>query len=287
MNPIAIPASWRVAHLAAVAAIVAGSLAIAGGASAAPTDPVPVAGDWPQFHLGADKTGWNGTEQTLSSSNVAALGQRWHVAGADAGSPILVGERVFATFGDQLVAVSREDGMQLWRQALPGWVTIPPSAIAAGGELVVVAAGGEVSAYRQSDGTRTWSAPIGGSSRGPTIAGERVYVGSSDENVHAFDLASGQPLWTAPTNGDVQSLIAVADGRVFAASMDGTLSAFDASTGAVDWSAPVGEVFGGGAAVAHGNVYIAGDVPSRRKRRHPVRVPRDERAPEVDRTARR
>ena len=42
-----------------------------------------------------------------------------------------------------------------------------------------------------------------------------VYVGSNDFKLHAFNAATGQPVWSAATGGQINSSPAVANGIVY------------------------------------------------------------------------
>ena len=101
-----------------------------------------------------------------------------------------------------------------------------------------------------------WSAniPIGGS--GAAVANGIVYVGSTDNNLYAFDARSGAPVWHAETGGPIQSSPAVAGGAVYVGSSDGSIYAFDAETGAKRWSVS-GASYPEQVAVAHDLVYAS------------------------------
>lgn len=81
----------------------------------------------------------------------------------------------------------------------------------------------------------------------PVIADGVVYAGTRDENsethraVHAVDLATGAPLWSFRTDGDVEGTPVVAEGRVYASTVRGTLYALDAGTGEKLWSVTKGD----------------------------------------------
>lgn len=90
-----------------------------------------------------------------------------------------------------------------------------------------------------------WKAKVGIQSwlNGPVVAAGVVYVPSSgtthdrsdaEDGVHALDLATGKPKWTAPFANDANG-IALANGRVLATSDDGNLYALDAETGKLSW----------------------------------------------------
>jgi hypothetical protein len=109
------------------------------------------------------------------------------------------------------------------------------------------------------------------------VAAGRVYVGSSDHSLYAFDAAgsagctagttrSCPPLWTAPTAGAVSSSPAVSGGEVYVGSDDSNLYAFDASgartcSGSPKvcsplWHAPTGGAVRSSPAVANQVVYV-------------------------------
>jgi len=69
----------------------------------------------------------------------------------------------------------------------------------------------------------------------PALDAGRVFVGSSDENVYALDLASGEKLWSYKTAGGIEAAPCVREGRVFVGSADGFLYALDAGTGELKW----------------------------------------------------
>ena len=69
----------------------------------------------------------------------------------------------------------------------------------------------------------------------PVISGGRVFVGSSDKNIYALDLQSGNKLWSYATGDSVEAAPCVLDGRVFVGSGDNWLYALDAGTGELKW----------------------------------------------------
>lgn len=68
----------------------------------------------------------------------------------------------------------------------------------------------------------------------PLIVGDRVYLGTADNQLFALDRATGTPLWDAPFSA--QSAIwgqpTYADGTLYVASLDGFVYAIDPETGA-------------------------------------------------------
>lgn len=252
MHPIALRGR------ASVLAVVALALPFAGPAtaSAGPDRHADSRSAWSEFQHDAAKTGWNREERSLTRSNVGTLSQRWTSADGLSGSPIVVGDRVFATLDDRLTAFSRDTGRQLWQTALDRGVTTPPGALAYGAGRVIVATYAGVEAVTAASGVVAWRNGAIGGSRGATVSGERVYLGSYDHHVYALSLRTGKVIWARPTSDEVHSTVAVS-GRTLYVGADDHLLALRADTGALRWRTPIGNVYGGGPAVRDGMVYIA------------------------------
>jgi outer membrane protein assembly factor BamB len=81
-----------------------------------------------------------------------------------------------------------------------------------------------------------WQAPVGGRLSSIVVAGGRLYVASIDAHtVHAFDAASGKPLWSFTTGGRVDSPPTVHEGSVLFGSADGWVYCLRAEDGALAW----------------------------------------------------
>lgn len=109
-----------------------------------------------------------------------------------------------------------------------------------------------------------WSATTnGGIESSPAVVGGRVFVGSSDGGLYAYDSSTGLELWSATTGGAVSSSPAVSGDAVYVGSDDNTLSAFASSTGSLLWSVSVDTTFAGissAPTVANGIIYVASTV---------------------------
>jgi outer membrane protein assembly factor BamB len=88
--------------------------------------------------------------------------------------------------------------------------------------------------------TEVWAVPVGVGSlySSPIVAAGRVFIGSGDGRMYAFDAATGATLWV----GIQQPLFFVdsaagGEKRVFASAVYQRLVAYDAETGAVVWTA--------------------------------------------------
>ena len=99
--------------------------------------------------------------------------------------------------------------------------------------------------------TVKWTQPVGEGYSSPVVDDQRVFVHSRtdpDEVVSAFELDSGEPIWSATygssfTKNKYAAAMAkgpfstplVANGRLFTLGTSAVLSSFDAATGAVKW----------------------------------------------------
>ncbi|HEY1547106.1 MAG TPA: PQQ-binding-like beta-propeller repeat protein, partial [Kofleriaceae bacterium] len=70
----------------------------------------------------------------------------------------------------------------------------------------------------------------------PTLADNRVYVGSYDGNLYALDAATGAVAWKRDLGARIASSAAVSDGVVYVLGYDAKLHALDAATGAPKWT---------------------------------------------------
>ncbi len=80
-----------------------------------------------------------------------------------------------------------------------------------------------------------WTATVGGRPTPPTLAAGRVYVGSSDHRISAFDATTGAVLWRYTTDGPIRIPPTIYEGLCLAGSHDGWLYALNADTGELVW----------------------------------------------------
>lgn len=90
----------------------------------------------------------------------------------------------------------------------------------------------------------------------PALVGKRLYFGDYAGRVRALDVRSGRLLWTASAGSRVYGTTAVAGGRVFAPSVFSGLSAFSARTGRLRWRIPVSRYLYSSPAAFRGRVYF-------------------------------
>jgi len=127
---------------------------------------------------------------------------------------------------------------------------------------------------RQIERQWTFDVPSGAMPTAPIVAGNTVFFGDRAGILWALD-ARGNPRWKAYTGGAIYVAPALADGRLYAGSADGRVYAFEAATGRRLWSFRVGPadrripVYGklistwpvaGGVVVDDGVVYAAAGI---------------------------
>ncbi len=90
----------------------------------------------------------------------------------------------------------------------------------------------------------------------PAVVNGRVYVGSLDKSLYAFDVSTGKQSWAYPTGGQIWSSPAVVDGVVYVGSDDHNLYALDATTGSLKWLYPTRDAIQSSPVVANNIVYV-------------------------------
>jgi len=121
--------------------------------------------------------------------------------------------------------------------------------------------------------TRAWNLPY--PSQPPTLAWDRladvnvqagrsvygdgkVFIGTGDMDLKAYDAKTGKLLWTTPTSGVFTYGASYGDGKVFYGGLDNNMRAYDANTGKVLWTYNPGTWYGQWASssgYAYGMVY--------------------------------
>lgn len=92
----------------------------------------------------------------------------------------------------------------------------------------------------------------------PTRRGSTVYVGSGNA-LYALNANRGGARWSFTTQGLVESSPTVADDRLYVGSNEGRLFAFNATTGSLRWRFEAGEPVRSSPTVVDGTVYVGTD----------------------------
>lgn len=125
----------------------------------------------------------------------------------------------------------------------------------------------------QSYGGLAWRVQTGGAIRStPVVAGGRLFIGSLDGHVYAFDPRTGRELWRFRAAAAVDGSPAVRGGTVYVTDHASTLYALDAAAGGLRWTVRTGpdlpfpwgfesgDLYASSPTIADGRVYFgAGD----------------------------
>jgi outer membrane protein assembly factor BamB len=106
----------------------------------------------------------------------------------------------------------------------------------ANGKLFGGSSDGKVYAFDSKNGEARWSFEYGPPFNcQPMVSEGRVYVGSEDGNLLVIDETTGRLLWRYRTKGPVRGPVAVANDVVYFGSGDGYLYAANATSGRLLW----------------------------------------------------
>jgi len=160
-------------------------------------------------------------------------------------TPLLYRERLYFGSSDGTVyAIDARDGHSLWKIHADGPVSSSPAA--RGGTIYFVSRPNLLYAVDAATGTTRWRRDLGQDAgphnywdffeSSPTLAGERLFVGSGNGRVYAFESASGKQLWSYDSGARVRSTPAVSGNTVVFGAMNGRVYAVDATTGKEKWT---------------------------------------------------
>ncbi len=149
--------------------------------------------------------------------------------------------------GDTIVAYALEEHSECWRYTAEGWFATRP--VIAAGQVFAWCWDGSLYAFDVGTGQVRWryrGERGQGLTSPPTVAGERLFVGSrvyreingARHRTYALlclRVADGSEVWRFHTPTYVSAPIAVCDDRLFCSTDDGGLSALDINSGAEVW----------------------------------------------------
>lgn len=154
------------------------------------------------------------------------------------GTPAISAGRVFApTVGNEVVAMRLVDGQRLWSRDVGGMVMSSPAMV---DKDLVLAAGFPSQRLVRVSGTTgeiIWQSPPvmeQFSNSSPAVGSGLAVVGSQGGRIYAFNVATGESLWTYAGDGIVNMAAPlIAGGRVYLAGGDKSnrVHAVDAATG--------------------------------------------------------
>ncbi len=159
---------------------------------------------------------------------------------AAAGS-IIVNNRLIVSSGDGSVwAFDPLDGHKLWRDSVGGKCLAPASY--GGGKLFQPTDQAQVVALAEADGKELYRVAMKGPIAGAVAIDDRGYATDIRGNVTAFDTANGQIVWQTSLTGPIWGSPTVAGERIVVGSSSGEVVALDKATGKQLWAYSTVEV---------------------------------------------
>ncbi len=160
-------------------------------------------------------------------------------------TPAVIGDVVTVTTrGAVIYRVDADTGDQVNSHSVGDGVRSSPAVVSRDGRDINVFGSEDGRVYAvefwRDEGVRRvdrrWTRSTGGAVRSsPSVAGERVYVGSDDGSVYAVSLEDGSVIWRHETDDRVRSSPSVSEDAVYVGSDDGYVYAFDAEDGELLW----------------------------------------------------
>jgi outer membrane protein assembly factor BamB len=180
---------------------------------------------------------------------------QWSVEAATTLAPAALERRVFVGGDQALLALDGADGRTLW--TLPVTSACARTPFAAGGWIVAASVDDTVNLVRANDGHRAWTrgygAPLSGN---PAVANDRLYVPLEDGRILAVDMTTGDPAWEAKLGGAPTGIEADGE-RLYVGSRDDNLYCLSARDGRERWRWPCGGDVVGTPLVDRTRVYFA------------------------------
>ncbi len=105
------------------------------------------------------------------------------------------------------------------------------------------------------------------------VTTDRVVIGGRDKRLHCLDRATGKPVWTFQTRGQVDSSPVICGDAIVVGSQDGRLYCVNLADGKQRWAYEIGAAVTGSPAVADGmivigaedgNVFAFGEITTRK-----------------------
>jgi outer membrane protein assembly factor BamB len=172
----------------------------------------------------------------LHAVDPASGAERWRapLEQAFATPPQMVGNLIVGTTEQgTAVALHPADGRVAWQQALGAKAT---HAVAGGeGQLYVALEKGRIVALAAASGALLWERTVSGALSQPSVAADRVLVGTDTNDLYALDADSGAIEWKWRVGGDVIGTGADSEGRLYFASLDNLLRAVNRGNGNQRW----------------------------------------------------
>ncbi len=212
--------------------------------------PLPEANaDWAQAGGSAAKAnGHLALPETLSRAWSASIGAGSSATRRLNAGPVVMGGRIYTMdTGGEVRAFDAKSGQVDWQAK----ITLPKrnsnAAFGGGvgggdGRIFATTGFGVVAAFDAGTGTQLWRQTIGSPLRGaPTVAGNRIFVLTQDNQIYALSADKGETLWNVAGTVEVAGLLgagspAVALDTVVVGFSSGELNALRAENGRTVWA---------------------------------------------------
>jgi eukaryotic-like serine/threonine-protein kinase len=174
-------------------------------------------------------------------------------------SPAVEGSDLFVGTDDgDLAIVDTETGAPRARIKLGSMIRSAP-VVASDRALVGVVDGrnGGLVALAPSTAKPLWRTKSAAVFSSPAILGDRVFIGSDDAKLRAFDAASGRTLWQLTLDGKVRATPALSETQLVIGDFSGAVYAFQPDQGTALWKVQLGQPVYSSAALA-GDRWIVG-----------------------------
>jgi outer membrane protein assembly factor BamB len=178
-------------------------------------------------------------------------------------SPVISNDIVYVGSGDStLYAIDAQSGDISWTYKTEGAIHSTP--LVTQGNVMFLSYDGFFYALDQSDGELKWKFKTNGEFRfqvkdyyngsfkedfwdfylSSAVANDDfVYFGSSDSNIYALDINSGEMAWSYKTNGSIHSSPAISNNVLVTGSWDSNIYGLNAATGEENWIFSTGKDF--------------------------------------------
>jgi eukaryotic-like serine/threonine-protein kinase len=210
------------------------------------------ADNWAQFRGNPRLTGVSGSTvpDSLKQIWTYEAGDSIESSAAIVGGTVLIGSQK-----GELVSLSLDNGQVYWKYSTGA--PIGESSPAYGNGVVYIGdLSGVLHAVNAPDGKRLWTFKSGNEIKSsPVVVGDRVLIGSYDENLYCLSTRNGSVLWKVKTNGPVHSTPSIMNGMAFIAGCDEMFRAIRISDGKEMFTVSSGSYTGASPALRLGNAY--------------------------------
>lgn len=128
-----------------------------------------------------------------------------------------------------LHAFDRNSGRQLWKHSAGRGI---PGAVIGSDDRVFLYAHGDLIALDLHSGKKVWSVALKADGwESPAVVGRRVFAGSGDGSVYAFNADTGRIVWQRKVGSPISTSVRVSESDVYAGTTDGMVHRLAGATG--------------------------------------------------------